>query len=294
MAASLSMPGPMVSTDWLARQLEERPDDLRVVDCRWYLSPFDTRDPDEEYARAHIPGAVQLRWDTHWAEVDHPVGGMLAQPAHFAETMSAAGIGDETTVVAYDDGHVTVAARLWWALRVYGHASAAVLDGGIVSWQAEGRPLTAEVPRWGRRRFSVRERSPAYATASDVLAAQLDPEVALVDCRMAEARDEDGVAIAGSTAHLPGIEFLDENGLMRPPDVCREKVLAAAGSPARTVLYCRGGVGACGTALAYEAAGQGDGVSVYDGSLLEWKHLAAVSNEAGESSVYRFEALPGG
>lgn len=266
--------GPLVSTDWLARQMEERPEEVRVVDCRWYLAPFDTRDPDGEYARAHIPGAVQLRWDTHWADPSNPVPGMLAPPERFAEAMSAAGIGDETTVVAYDDGHVTVAARLWWALRVYGHNAVAVLNGGITRWQAEGRPLSTEVAAPRRRCFSQRERSPAYATASDVLNAQAEGEIALVDCRMAEAREEDGAAIAGSVAWLPGIEFLGDDGMMRSPEDCRAQILAAADRSAKTILYCRGGVGACGTALAYEVAGLGEGVSVYDGSWLEWTALA--------------------
>ena len=293
--ASSNLPGHLVSTGWLAQQLRMHPDDIRVVDCRWYLAPFDTRDSDIEYARSHIPGAVHLRWDTDFVDPDHPIPGMLAQPRRFADAMAAAGISDETVVVAYDDGHVTVAARLWWALRVYGHHSAAVLDGGIRRWQSEGRPLASEKPQWPRGDFSVRERSLVYASAADVMAAQGDPDVGLVDCRMQAAREEDGAAIAGSTAYLPGIEFFNpEDGLMHPPEVCRSRILTEAGRPSKTILYCRGGVGACGTALAYEVAGLGDGVSVYDGSWLEWADLSAASYEVapeGQSTLYGIEAL---
>ena len=264
---------PLVSTAWLAKALLDADADVRVVDCRWYLKPFDMRDPDAEYAAGHIPGAVHLRLDTHWADPEHPIPGMLAQPDAFAEAMAAAGIGDSTTVVAYDDGHVTVAARLWWALRVYGHDAVAVLDGGIGRWVAEGRPLSTEVPCWPKGDFAARPRSAAYATHADVAAALDDPSVGLVDCRMAPARLEDGAMIPGS-AYLPGIEFQDTVGLMRSPERCREAILAAADRSARTILYCRGGVGACGTALAYEVAGLGDGVSVYDGSWSEWDTIA--------------------
>ena len=267
-AGALAVAGPLVSTAWLAERLGAG-DDVRIVDCRWYLKPFDMRDPDAEYARGHIPGAVHLRWDTHWADPDHPIPGMLAQPEAFAEVMAGAGIDDSTTVVAYDDGHVTVAARIWWALRVYGHAAVAVLDGGIGQWVAEGRPLSTEVPRWPRGDFAARARSAAYATHVDVAAALDDPSIGLVDCRMEPARVEDGAMIPGS-AYLPGIEFLDDDGLVRSPARCRETILAATDPLPRTILYCRGGVGACGTALAYEVAGLGDGVSVYDGSWSEW------------------------
>ena len=264
--------GPLVSTAWLAERLAAG-DDVRVVDCRWYLKPFDMRDPDVEYARGHIPGAVHLRWDTHWADADHPIPGMLAQPEAFAEAMAAAGIGERTTVVTYDDGHVTVAARLWWALRVYGHRAVAVLDGGIGRWVDEGRPLSTEVPRWPRGDFVARQRSATYATHNDVAAALGNPSVGLVDCRMEPARVEDGAMIPGS-AYLPGIEFLDDDGLMRSSASCREKILAVTDPSPRTILYCRGGVGACGTALAYEVAGLGDGVAVYDGSWSEWVTIA--------------------
>ena len=265
--------GPLVSTVWLAEHLAESAGDVRVVDCRWYLKPFDMRNPDVEYARGHIPGAVHLRWDTHWADAEHPIPGMLAQPKAFAEVVAGAGIGEHTTVVVYDDGHVTVAARLWWALRVYGHATVAVLDGGIDRWVAEGRPLSTEVPSWPKGDFVVRPRSAAYATHIDVAAALDDPSAGLVDCRMEPARVEDGAMIPGS-AYLPGIEFLDDEGLMRSPESCRETILAATDPAPRTILYCRGGVGACGTALAYEVAGLGDGVSVYDGSWGEWVTIA--------------------
>ena len=265
--------GPLVSTAWLAEQLADPRSDVRVVDCRWYLKPFDMRDPDVEYARGHIPGAVHLRWDTHWADADHPIPGMLAQPEVFAEAMAAAGIGERTTVVTYDDGHVTVAARLWWALRVYRHRAVAVLDGGIGRWVAEGRPLSTEVPSWPRGDFAARQRSATYATHNDVAVALGNPSVGLVDCRMEPARVEDGAMIPGS-AYLPGIEFLDDDGLMRSSASCREKILAVTDPSPRTILYCRGGVGACGTALAYEVAGLGDGVAVYDGSWSEWVTIA--------------------
>ena len=265
--------GPLVSTVWLAEHLAESAGDVRVVDCRWYLKPFDMRDPDVEYARGHIPGAVHLRWDTHWADAEHPIPGMLAQPKAFAEAMAGAGISNATTVVVYDDGHVTVAARLWWALRVYGHAAVAVLDGGIGRWVAEGRPLSPEVPSWPKGDFVARPRSAAYATHIDVAAALDDPSAGLVDCRMEPARVEDGAMIPGSS-YLPGIEFLDDEGVMRSPESCRETILAVTDPSPRTILYCRGGVGACGTALAYEVAGLGDGVSVYDGSWGEWVMIA--------------------
>ena len=272
-------PGPLITTEWLADHLGDP--DLTVVDCRWYLRPFDQRNGAEEYAKAHIPGAVHVRWDTHIADPDRPGLWMLAGPQRYAAAMSERGIGDDTLVVAYDDQHVTAAARLWWSLRVYGHRAAAVLDGGLAKWRAEGRPVVAEAPEVRAARFTPRFDDSLYATKADVLAALGPGEAALgpgerggsairvVDGRMAPARAEDGGAIPGSIA-APGIEFITADGTWASSDECRRRIAAAGGEPGEaTIAYCRGGVGACGTALAYAIAGF-DGVAVYDGSWTEW------------------------
>ena len=255
-----------MSTQWLAEHLDDP--DVRVVDCRWYLRPFDMRNGDDEYAKAHIPGAVHARWDTELADPERPDLWMLAGPDRFADAMASRGIGDGTFVVAYDDQHVTVAARLWWALRVYGHTGAAVLDGGITKWQAEGRPTDDAVPRYPRAQFTPRYDPSLYATHQDVRAA-VDTPTRLVDGRMAGAREADGGAIPGSIT-APGIEFTGADGTWAAPDEARRRLdEAGARAPEPTIAYCRGGVGACGTALAYAIAGHHD-VAVYDGSWTEW------------------------
>ena len=59
--------------------------------------------------------------------------------------MGSLGIGDDTSVVAYDHAGGQFATRLWWALTYYGHDGVYVLDGGWRKWMAEDRPTTAEV-----------------------------------------------------------------------------------------------------------------------------------------------------
>ena len=259
--------GPLVGTDWLAGHLDDP--DVAVVDCRWYLAPMDLRDPEEEYARAHIPGAGHLRWDTHIADPDHPDTLMIAPPEMFAAEMGRRGIGDDTFVVAYDDQHVTVAARLWWALRYYGHDGVAVLDGGFGRWREEGRPVTTEVPSPTPAVFTPRARPELRATMETVLEALESGRVTLVDGRMTPAREQDGGIIPGSL-HAPGIEFITPEGVWPSGEECR-RILGEAGvDPDRPVIaYCRGGVGACGTALALALAGHEE-VAMYDGSWTEW------------------------
>lgn len=258
---------PLVSTDWLADHIDDP--DVAVIDCRWYLQPFDMRDGDEEYAKAHIPGAVHLGWNTDLADPARPGMGMMADPDAYAEVMGANGIGDDTFVVVYDDQHVTVAARTWWTLRVCGHDRVAVLDGGFPKWNEERRLVTSEIAPVTRATFTPRFRPELYATKLDVMAAIEDEAVTLVDGRMSPARVEDGGFIPTS-AHLPGIEFMAEDGTWVSGTESRNRIAdVGAYESDRVIAYCRGGVGATGTALAYAIAGRDD-VAVYDGSWSEW------------------------
>jgi len=263
-------PEPLVSTSWLAAHLDEPA--VRIIDCRWYLRPFDERCGDDEYRAGHIPGAVHLRWDTQLADPDLPAS-LLADPERFAEAMETAGIGDDHYVVTYDDHHVPVASRVWWALRVYGHESVAVLDGGLTAWRREGRPIDTAVPTPQRATFTPRLRPELYAAKSDVLAVVAGERKAkLVDARMDRAYDAASGHIPGAN-RLTGLGFLPDGEHWMSPAAARQRIEAADLAASRdepVITYCGGGVAATGTALAYRLAGFGD-VAVYDGSWTEWE-----------------------
>jgi thiosulfate/3-mercaptopyruvate sulfurtransferase len=259
-------PGPLVTTAWLADHLDD--ERVRIVDCRWYLRPFDERCGDDEYRDGHIPGAVHLRWDTQLADPDRPAS-MLAPPERFAAAMSAAGIGDDTFVVTYDDHHVPVAARVWWALRAYGHDAVAVLDGGITRWVAEGRPLSTAAPDVTPAAFTARLRADRYATKEDVLAAVSSGSCALIDARMDKAYDAATGHIPGSV-RLTGIGFLADGERWLDAEAAAARIDALDLDPDTPVItYCGGGVAATGTALGFVLAGRPQ-PKVYDGSWTEW------------------------
>ncbi len=255
-----------MSTTWLAEHLgDER---VRVVDCRWYLRPFDDRCGDDEYRQGHIPGAVHLRWDTQLADPDRPAH-MLAPPPRFADAMSAAGIGDDTFVVTYDDHHVPVAARVWWALRAYGHDDVAVLDGGITRWVAEGRAIETAIPVVSPATFTAELRADRYATKHDVLAAVHSGSTTLIDARMDKAYDSASGHIPGAR-RLTGLGFLGDGERWMQPEEAAARIDALDLDPdAPVIAYCGGGVAATGTALGFVLAGRPQ-PQVYDGSWSEW------------------------
>ena len=129
------MSDTIISTEWLAAHLA----DVKVVDVSWYM-PADKRDPKAEFEAGHIPGAVFYDLDA-MSRRDTDLPHMLTAPDTFARDIGALGIGDNDRVVVYDGAGLFSAPRLWWMLRVMGHEKAAVLDGGLPKWKAEGRAL---------------------------------------------------------------------------------------------------------------------------------------------------------
>ena len=129
----MSMAHTAVSTDWLAAHRGE----VKLLDASWYM-PDDKRDAKAEFEDGHIPGAVFYDLDA-LSDPATSLPHMLPAPETFARDIGALGIGDDDMVVVYDGAGLFSAARIWWMLRVMGHDRAAVLDGGLPKWKAEGR-----------------------------------------------------------------------------------------------------------------------------------------------------------
>jgi thiosulfate/3-mercaptopyruvate sulfurtransferase len=271
MSGAHARPELLASPDWLAENLG-RPE-VRVLDVRWR--------PDGAgrvvFAGGHVPGSIHLDWRESLTDHDAPDGTLLlAPPDQVAAALGAAGIGNGTTVVVYDDTASLYAARTWWSLRCYGLDSVRVLDGGHAAWTGSGRPVSHAVPEPPRAAFAPRAQLRQRLTAGDVKALLGSPEALILDARTpAEYR---GFAGAGKRlGHVPGAVNLPVAGTTEPGSGrfleggALRDLLARAGvdRDRRIVCYDASGVGA--TKLAFVLALMGhDDVAVYDGGWAEW------------------------
>jgi thiosulfate/3-mercaptopyruvate sulfurtransferase len=165
------MEDPFVSQAWLAEHLNEP--SLRIVDTR--SSPHGAPglaapSGAEQYGRGHIPGAVHLDYAEHLADPATPYAARVAPPELFAHVVGRAGIGDDTFVVAYDNGDVPYAARFFWMCRFYGHDAVRILAGGFKEWGSRGGPVTESIPSYAFASFTPRERPELRASCKEVLA----------------------------------------------------------------------------------------------------------------------------
>jgi thiosulfate/3-mercaptopyruvate sulfurtransferase len=255
---------PVIDAAWL----RERGADVVLADVRWYLVGRSGR---AAYERGHLPGAVFVDLDAWLAAEATPAHGRhpLPDPERFARGMSALGIGDDDTVVAYDDAGGTVAARLVWMLRATGH-DAALLDGGLDAWDG---PLETDTPPRPPARFAAAPWPEERLASIDDAA---DPANVVLDARARERYLGQEEPVDPRAGHIPGARSLpakgnvDESGRLLPVEELRRRFEALGIGPATPVVsYCGSGVNACHTLIALEHAGVGDG-RLYPGSWSQW------------------------
>jgi thiosulfate/3-mercaptopyruvate sulfurtransferase len=258
-------PSFLVSTDWLAQHLQS-PGVVVVQVGR----------SDAGYLAAHIPGARFLPLSTVATDIAG-VPNEFPPEAQLAATFRDLGVGDSTHIVIYGDDPGLLAARAWIALDLLGQSErASLLDGGLVKWQAERRPVEAGAHPATPRPFTARWQGQKVVSAAWVRSHLRDSTVFLVDARSHEL-------YAGS-GHLPGARDVywmtnlvsAENPALNPMHALHEGIWKAAGAdrPAvRTVVtYCHTGMQASFDYFVARYVGYPD-VRLYDGSMAEWSQL---------------------
>ncbi|WP_394832906.1 sulfurtransferase [Pendulispora rubella] len=268
---------------WLSNE-GAKDSSVRIIDARWYLQGKDGR---EEYARGHIPGAVFVALEDITAD-EGPGRHPIPSAEKFAEAMRAAGVSKETQVIAYDDAGGSIAARLLWLLRRFGHAKAAVLDGGLAAWTAAGHPLTTEVPAIARGTFEP-NADPRIVSVdkAHVDAARARGDSLVLDARAAERYRGDLEPIDARPGHIPGAKSapwslnMREGRFRSNADLRSHYEALGAGRAKEIIVYCGSGVTACHDWLALELAGF-DRVKLYEGSWSDWARDPSLPAQKGD------------
>lgn len=283
------MKSPLVTTDWLERRLDER--DIRIVELRGKVLP-PTEPPPHYftdrvgYEKAHIPNAVFVDWQVDIVEPGSPSNDVAA-PERFAALMGALGIGNDTTVVIYDNAASMFACRLRWTLRYYGHENVFILDGGWDKWRAEGRPVSADRPQVETSKFAPRVNTRLKATKEEIMSGIEAGNVQLIDVR-SPAEYAGAATRARVGGHIPTAISIPRSMLVAGDQTAEtadnlRKRFAENGvtlDASDTVIYCNSGVSASFGMLALELAGARN-LRLYDGSWKEWGNDTATPKETG-------------
>ncbi len=265
----------LVSTQWLADQLNNP--HILVLDASWHL-PATKRNAREEFLAGHIPGAAFFDLDAASAQ-DTPLPHMLPTPEAFAAFMKKLGATDAKHIIAYDTVGLFSAARLWWMLKWFGHERVSVLDGGLLKWKAEGRPLeTGSTAAADARHFTPRIKPTLVRSMTDVSSALASQTAQVADARSGTRfRGEEPEPRPGvKPGHMPGAfnvhyaSLINDDGTLKDKPALRAAFEAAGVDLTKPVITsCGSGVTAAILFLALAELGHTK-TSLYDGSWAEW------------------------
>jgi len=282
-------PEAIVDGAWLQAHLDD--EDLRIFDCTTYLEYDDAHGPYRvvsgraDFEGGHIPGSGHLDLQAELSVADSPYRFTLPDLDTVTAAFAARGIGDGCRVVLYSRDSQQWAARIWWMLRAIGFDNAAILDGGWVTWQAEGRPVSSAPCAYAPARLTANPRPDLFTGRGEVLAAIGDPSVCTINALGRDLHSGENPRygrpgrIPGSI-NVPALEVHDlETRHLIGAEAAAEAFAAVGGDrEQRVILYCGGGIAATLDAFLLHQLGYGN-LTVYDNSMNEWATVDSLPME---------------
>ena len=270
-AASAAVRSDMlVSTEWLASHLNDPK--VVVLQVSRERAIFDA---------GHIPGAHFIALP-EIAVARDGIPNELAPVADLKKAFEKAGVSDDSRVILYTDAAVLPATRAWFTLEYLGHADrAALLDGGLGKWKAEGRAIANDATAVTEGHFTPMLHPEVLVTIEPVkdlswAAVNTGSTTVLLDARAPEdftgSRGNPELARAG---HIPGAENVfwqktqAKDGSLLSESELRKLYEAVGATPNRPVVtYCNSGMQASESYFTLKYLGYD--TKLYDGSLSEW------------------------
>ncbi len=199
---------------------------------------------DEVFARYHIPGAVHVRPAELICGIK-PATGKLPSIEQLNELFARLGYATDKHIVAYDDEGGGWAGRFFWTLDVIGHQHSSCLNGGLIAWIAENKPVTTQLVTPTPTRVSLKIEPRVIAEKQDVMQAIDSPDTVIWDARSAE--EYAGIkTTAARDGHIPGainldwLEVMDRENHLKLRKNLRQILDDRGISGARTVItHCQ-------------------------------------------------------
>ena len=278
--ADYAHPESLVGTDWVAEHGND--ENVRLVEV-----DVDTA----SYEQGHIAGAVGWNWQS---QLQQSVRRDLISKDDMESLMGGSGIGNDTTVVVYGDNNNWFAAWAFWQLKYYGHGDVRIMNGGRAKWEAEGRPMTKDVPSYPAASYAAGSGDQSIRAYRDqVLNLVNAGTTSLVDVRapaeysgellapanLPQEGSQRGGHIPGA-ANIPWGQAVAEDGTFKSADDLRE-LYGGKGIDGNkeTIAYCRIGERSSHTWFVLTQLLGLENVRNYDGSWTEWGSIVGAPIE---------------
>lgn len=292
---AITLPGPVVSADWLAANQSE----VQILEVRGDVASY-VRSPEFEVDKktgkkmlvevgGHISDSSLL--DFKKVRADRMIDGkkikyLIPEKADFEKIIQAVGISSDKPIVlvpiGLDISDVDEALRAYWQFKVYGEDNIAVLDGGMAGWLSEGRDyVVSPSTKTGGNWTAKAERKELIANSEQVASASKSGKVNLIDARQPaqffglSKRDYVGAYghIAGAKELAPELLAKTSKGALYFWDKNTYNALLTANGinpKSPSISYCNSGHLAAGGWFVLSELVGNKSTKLYDGSLYLW------------------------
>ena len=255
-----------VSAAWLAEHLSHK--DLVLLHIG----------QKEEYDAGHIPGAQYISTrDISATAEDSRLALELPPPELLKTALEKFGISNSSRIILYfGKDWVSPTTRVYFTLDYAGLGkNTSILDGGMPSWTAAGKPLSKEIPAPKPGSLKIGNNDNAVAKSVWLNSSLKNASLRVIDARSPEFYDGSnpgGMTRAGripGAKNIPFSSIVDEKNIFKDEAVLRKMFTDAGVKPYDTIVaYCH--IGQQGSLVYFAAKSLGYKVKLYDGSFEEW------------------------
>lgn len=226
------------------------------------------------YSNYHITGSINL--PPAILTTDDPIPYVNLPIEEMAKIIGGKGIANTNKIIVYDEGSSKYSGRLYWVFKYLGVEDVKILDGGIESWKAIRKPVTATPTKLKATTFTPNVQSKYMADLSEVKKATSDPNYVIIDARSeSEYNGTDDTDLR--KGHIPNaihIEYtnvLAADGKIKSADQLRSMFESYGVTPDKTIIvYCKTSVRAAIEFAALSSVLDFQNVKVFDGAFCEW------------------------
>lgn len=261
----------IVNTKWLKDHINC--ENIKIFDCRFNLQ-------NEEYGiksfqEEHIKNSIYMDLNKDLAGERGIHGGRHPLPnmMKFKELLESYGVDNKSIIVAYDDGDLPGASRLWWMMKYIGLSTVYVLEGGIKAWIKDGYE-TENYSRtcYKKSSLNVNIQSHMLSIMEDVKKAIDNNNIAIVDSRAKERYLGIVEPVDKKAGHIKGAKNFDWQENFKNGEIISKEDISNRFEKLRNfnqvIVHCGSGVTGCVNVLFLDEADIES--KLYLGSWSDW------------------------
>jgi len=233
---------------------------------------LDTR-ANDVYGKGHIVGALNFPIALTYANMQ--VNGKLTDPFTMQKIVQNLGLNADDKLVIYDDGSFFDAARLFWALEVYGFKDVKLLNAGYKQWLDKKFEISTKTPSVTKSDYVTIIDNNRLATKFSTQIATKNPNQVIIDARPGKAYEGE-VSSAKRFGHIPkainipashNIDTNNQGSVLKELADLKD-LYKDLDKNKKIILYCA--IGKISATNYFALRELGYNVSNYDASWREW------------------------